>query len=81
MYASRGAFVAGAYYRQNTINADAFIILLGLKTPKVKFGYSYDATISRARTGAANSHEVTMNFELKKRVPKSKPRKVTCPDF
>jgi type IX secretion system PorP/SprF family membrane protein len=81
MYASRGAFVAGAYYRQNTVNADAFIILLGLKTPKVKFGYSYDATLSRARTGAANSHEVTMNFELKKRVPRSKPRKVTCPDF
>jgi type IX secretion system PorP/SprF family membrane protein len=81
MYVSKGPYVAGAYYRQNTINADAFILLLGLKTPKVKFGYSYDATLSAARTGAANSHEVTMAFELKKRIPRSKPRKVTCPDF
>lgn len=81
MYASKGAYVAGAYFRQNTVNADAFIVLLGVRTPKVKIGYSYDATISSAKTGAVNSHEVSLSFELKKRVPKSKPRKVTCPEF
>lgn len=81
MYISKGSYVAGAYFRQNSINSDAFIILLGIRAPKVKIGYSYDATISAAKTGAVNSHEVSMSFELKKRTPKSKPRKVTCPDF
>lgn len=81
VYASKGAFVAGAYFRQNTINSDAFIIIVGVRAPKVKIGYSYDATVSSARTGAVNSHEVSLALELKKRTPKIKPRKVTCPDF
>ncbi len=81
MYMSKGSYVGGVYYRQNSVNSDAVIILVGIKAPKIKIGYSYDATISRAKTGATNSHEVSIAFELKKRVPKSKPRKVTCPDF
>ncbi|OYU97137.1 MAG: hypothetical protein CFE21_02265 [Bacteroidetes bacterium B1(2017)] len=81
MYMSKGPYVAGAYFRQNTVNSDAFIILVGVRTPKIKIGYSYDATISAAKIGAVNSHEVTLSLELKKRIPRSKPRKVTCPDF
>lgn len=81
MYMSKGSYVGGVYYRQNSVNSDAVIILVGIKAPKIKIGYSYDATVSKAKTGATNSHEVSVAFELKKRVPKSKPRKVTCPDF
>ncbi len=81
MYLGKGPYVAGAYFRQNTINSDAIILLLGVKTSKVKIGYSYDATVSAARIGAVNSHEVTLSLELKKRIPRAKPRKVTCPEF
>ncbi|MDZ4666491.1 MAG: type IX secretion system membrane protein PorP/SprF [bacterium] len=81
MYINKGPYIAGAYFRQNTVNADAFIFLVGLRTPKIKVGYSYDATVSEAKTGAVNSHEVSIGLELKKRVPKTKIRKVTCPDF
>lgn len=81
MYVSKGSFVGGVYFRQNTVNADAFIILVGLRTKSIKVGYSYDATVSAARTGAANSHELSMAFELKKRIPKVVVRKMTCPDF
>lgn len=81
MYASKGPLVAGLYYRQNTVNADAFIVIIGIRTPKVKIGYSYDATLSQARPGAINSHEVSLAFELKKRTPKRTIRPVKCPDF
>jgi type IX secretion system PorP/SprF family membrane protein len=81
LYMSKGPYVAGAYFRQNTVNSDAFIFLVGVRTPKIKIGYSYDATVSSARTGAVNSHEVTIGLELKKRTPRTKVRKVTCPEF
>jgi len=81
MYANKGPFVAGLYFRQNSVNADAFIVIIGIRTPKVKIGYSYDATLSEARPGAVNSHEVSLAFELKKRVPKRSIRPVRCPDF
>lgn len=81
MYISKGPYIGGAYFRQNSTNSDALIILVGIRTQKIKVGYSYDATVSAARTGATNSHEVSMALELKKRTPRPKPRKVTCPDF
>jgi type IX secretion system PorP/SprF family membrane protein len=81
MYMSKGPYIGGAYFRQNSRNSDAVILLVGVRTPKIKIGYSYDATISEAKTGATNSHEVSIALELKKRIPKAKPRKVTCPDF
>jgi type IX secretion system PorP/SprF family membrane protein len=81
MYGSRGPYIVGAYYRQNTINSDAFIIVAGIRTGKVKFGYSFDGTLSEARRGAVNSHEISLAYEIKKRNPRVKIRKVTCPDF
>lgn len=81
LYLSRGSLVAGAYFRQNSVNADAFIILLGYRTQKVKVGYSYDATLSAARTGAVNSHEVSLAFELKKRIRRPKFPILHCPDY
>lgn len=81
MYANKGPFVAGLYFRQNFVNSDAFIGIIGIRTPKVKIGYSYDATVSEARRGAVNSHEVSLAFELKKRIPKRTIRPVRCPDF
>jgi type IX secretion system PorP/SprF family membrane protein len=81
MYANKGPLVAGVYFRQNTVNADAFIVILGIRTPKVKVGYSYDATVSEARPGAVNSHEISLALELKKRIPKRTIRPMRCPDF
>ncbi len=81
MYASRGSYVGGVYYRANTVNADAVIFLIGIRTPKVRIGYSYDATISDARPGATNSHEVSLAFELKKKTPKKSLRPMRCPEF
>ena len=83
-YLSRGQLVGGFYYRQITAgarNPDAFIVVLGLRTQKVKIGYSYDATMSQANPGAPSSHEISLAFELKKRKYKKVVRPVRCPDF
>lgn len=81
MYYNRGPFVLGAFYRQNSANADAIIGLLGIRSNKLRIGYSYDQTLSAARTGAPNSHEVSLAVELRKRVPRKTIRAIKCPEF
>jgi type IX secretion system PorP/SprF family membrane protein len=71
----------GLYYRQTSANADAFIGLLGIRANKVRFGYSYDQTISKAMPGATNSHEISLAFELRKRVPRKTLKAIKCPEF
>ncbi len=81
MYYNRGPIVLGAYYRQTSSNADALIGLLGIRYNKIRFGYSYDATLSHANPGAPNSHEISLAFELRKRIPKKTLRAIKCPEF
>ncbi len=81
MYLSKGTLVGGVYFRQNSVNSDAFILLVGYRTQKIKVGYSYDATVSSARTGAVNSHEISFSVEIKKRTPRPPVRIMHCPEF
>ncbi len=81
MYISKGTIVGGLYVRQTNVNTDAIIAIVGLRTEKVKIGFSYDGTVSTARAGAANSYEVSLAFELRKKVRRRNPRPMTCPEF
>ncbi len=71
-------FTAGAWFR----NRDAFILCLGITTPKFKVGYSYDITVSKLGNGVSGgSHEVSLGFNFAcKRKPKNF-RKISCPSF
>jgi len=81
MYISKGSLVGGLYVRQTNTNTDAIIAIVGLRTEKVKIGFSYDGTVSTASAGAASSYEVSLAFELRKKVRRRNPRPMTCPDF
>lgn len=81
MYYNKGSYIMGAYFRQTRDNSDALILLLGLRREKLRIGYSFDATVSKARTGAPASHEVSLAFELRKRVRSKNPRAIRCPEF
>jgi type IX secretion system PorP/SprF family membrane protein len=79
-------FVLGFWYRGIPVlkpfpNQDAFIFLVGYKLDYFNIGYSYDFTISKlvARTGG--SHEISLSYSFKTKLPKRKPRIVPCPDF
>jgi type IX secretion system PorP/SprF family membrane protein len=81
LYYNVGPVVFGTYFRQTRVNPDAFIMLLGLRTQKVKIGFSYDAALSNVRFGSAQSYEVSLGIELRKKVPKKSVRAIRCPEF
>jgi hypothetical protein len=80
-YYNKGPYVIGVYYRQTTANGDALIGLIGIRKQNLRIGYSYDQTFSNAFWGAPNSHEVSLAFELRKRVPHKTIRAIKCPEF
>ncbi len=82
MYYNHGALIGGMYFRQNaSYNSDAIILLAGFRLEKMRFGFSYDATVSDARPGARQSYEISIAFELGKRTHKKTFRNIRCPEF
>lgn len=80
-YYNQGPVVFGMYFRQTKENPDALIFLLGLRTQKVKIGFSYDAVLNNVKYGARQSYEVSLGFELRKKTPKKSARTIRCPEF
>ncbi len=82
LFFKKDALTTGLWFRQTSNNSDALIFLVGLKFPKFRVGYSFDATLSNARSATYGSHEVSLSFEIKrKRVPKRPIKNLPCPQF
>lgn len=83
LYIKKQALTAGMWFRQTSKNSDAVILLVGLKFPKFRVGYSYDVTVSNARTATYGSHELSLSFEFKpsKRQTKKTAKAMRCPEF
>lgn len=80
MYVKKQALTAGLWFRQTSKNTDAAIVMLGIKFPKFRLGYSYDVTVSGARTATQGSHEISMAFEITpKKRPRSRTKMISCP--
>ena len=64
VYVSKGPLVGGIWYRGIlfTDYRDAFIATLGVQTDLVKFGYSYDLTVSELTPATGGAHEVSMTI-------------------
>lgn len=81
-YIKKQALTAGLWYRQTSKNSDAAIILIGLKFPKLRAGYSYDVTVSGARTATQGSHELSLAFEFSRKKHERRTFKpIHCPVF
>lgn len=83
-YVNKGPIVTGLWYRQTLGqygNSDALMVLLGFRKDRLKLGYSYDITVSSARSAAPGSHEIsaTVDWCLRDRPLRFKP--LRCPDF
>ncbi|MGB0850511.1 MAG: PorP/SprF family type IX secretion system membrane protein [Bacteroidia bacterium] len=75
-YYNRGSFVSGLWFRQTLgtyANPDALMALVGFQKDKFKFGYSYDFTISQAKSAVFGSHEISAAIEWCAKNP--------CPSF
>ncbi|MBL4705777.1 MAG: PorP/SprF family type IX secretion system membrane protein, partial [Flavobacteriales bacterium] len=91
LYYSRSVLNLGIWYRglpgfksyqTGYSNHDAIGLIIGLKTDRFGFGYSYDFTISKLSNASAGAHEITMSFHFCD--PNKKKRKrivVDCPRF
>lgn len=80
-YFNKGPLVTGLWFRQTAGNADALMLLLGFRQNRFKFAYSYDITVSSARSAAPGSHEISTSIEWCSKKPRKKYRRLTCPDF
>ena len=64
-YLGFGSFFAGAWYRHAFSNADAAIGLIGFQKGVMKFGYSYDFTVSSLTTTVTGgTHEFSFIINL-----------------
>jgi len=77
MYFTKGPIVGGLWYR----NADSFIALIGFQAGILKFGYSYDITVSKLTNTTAGSHEFSTGFQFDCKPRKKRFRTISCPSF
>ena len=83
-YYNKGPLVTGLWFRQTFGeygNSDALMALVGFRKDRFKFGYSFDLTVSDARSAAPSSHEISAGIEWCARKPNRKYRRLSCPDF
>jgi type IX secretion system PorP/SprF family membrane protein len=81
LYFNKYPMVGGVWFRQNFINADAFIILIGFQTYSFKFGYSYDLTVSKLSSSTAGAHEFSFALQFNCKPKKKRIRAINCPSF
>jgi len=84
MYVSKGPLVAGIWFRGLLFGQtyrDAFIATVGIQTDVVRFGYSYDITISELTPSTGGSHEVSLGIYFECLQKKKRFRPITCPTF
>jgi type IX secretion system PorP/SprF family membrane protein len=81
-YVSKGPLVGGVWYRGffSENNHDALIVLVGVETPLMRFGYSYDITISDLTPATGGAHELSLSMKFLT-AQRSKFRTVDCPTF
>ena len=76
-YTKKGPLVGGLWYRFN----DAMVAVLGIQTDYIRFGYSYDITISDLTNATGGAHEISvaLNFDCPPKRVKYRP--LNCPKF
>ena len=77
VYVAKPPLVGGLWYR----NKDSFIALVGLQQGIMKFGYSYDLTVSKLANASAGSHELSFSLQFPCHPKKKRFRAVKCPAF
>ena len=83
-YLKRNNLIVGGWLRQTSSNTDAIIGLIGFKFNKLRIGYSFDATVSGARSATTGSHEISLAYDFRsprKHTGRKVPKAMKCPEF
>ncbi len=82
LYFNKFPIIGGIWFRQNiNTNADALILLVGVQTDVIKFGYSYDITVSKLSNASGGSHEVSLALQFACKAKSKRIRAINCPSF
>lgn len=83
LFVNKGPLFGGVWYRgiAFTEYRDALIAVLGIETDILRFGYSYDITISELTPATGGAHELSMTLKFDSKQRKGKFRKIPCPTF
>jgi len=81
LYLNKFPFVGGIWIRNNFVNFDALIALIGIQHKNIKFGYSYDLTISRIGNVSGGAHEVSTAVHFRCAKKRNQPGAIKCPEF
>ncbi len=64
LHGGLGPVFGGIAYRHAWTNPDAIILSIGFRSGLVRFGYSYDITVSSLSVNSGGAHELGLNFIL-----------------
>ncbi|HHZ94087.1 MAG TPA: type IX secretion system membrane protein PorP/SprF [Flavobacteriales bacterium] len=83
LFVNKGPLFGGVWYRGVVFTEyrDALIAVLGVETDIMRFGYSYDITISELTPATGGAHELSMTLKFDCTQKKGKFRKIPCPTF
>lgn len=62
-----GSFFGGTWYRHTFSNADAVVVLAGVRYEAFRIGYSFDMTVSGLKAtpgGTGGTHEISLSYSL-----------------
>ncbi|MGB0427933.1 MAG: PorP/SprF family type IX secretion system membrane protein, partial [Flavobacteriales bacterium] len=71
----------GVWYRRNSENSDAIILVAGYTINNTTLGFSYDITVSDLSGETGGAFELSARFQLPCRQPKKRIEPMTCPKF
>jgi type IX secretion system PorP/SprF family membrane protein len=80
-YLSASYFTAGLWYRHAFENPDAVILSLGVLYNNLRFGYSYDFTISQLSLASGGAHELSLAWIFSCSEKSKRPKAIKCPSF
>jgi len=83
LYFTKGPFVGGIWSRsaEGFRKFDSFIFLAGLHMGIMKFGYSYDITVSNLTNKTNGSHEISLVLQFDCKPKRRRFRTISCPSF
>lgn len=80
-YITLQPFVFGLWFRHAFENSDAIIISLGLQRENLRFGYSYDYTVSALSNAGGGAHEISLTWLFECSKKSKRPKAIKCPTF
>lgn len=81
VYVIRLPIVVGTWFRHNFENADAIIALVGINYKNLRFGYSYDITLSKLKSNTGGAHEISLAWQFNCIEKRRKIHAIKAPGF